>query len=372
MASANKALAAAHAAAARRASKARVAALRAGTAPGPIDATWAQLMQRCHEAHRTAEAAETVEAWHTAATAARVLNEAVGVSEKCEAPTCNMCAPYQFVPAGVVMPTHEPTPAERTNARAYATRATRDIGLGLGALLLKTGRRGEACGALATVLRADEACASAWALRGAAFAAMVISEDGAVLEIVELHLQKAASLSPADDEAQAAHAVAAARAAGVYPTATDQRPAGTLAEDARRAVLLLNDGAALMREGLYRSAAGRYVRAAAALDALPGPRPAAAANEARLNAAGCLLQCPGDHDISGLCADSSPVALLRRAAALEKRGDYESALADLREARISSAEKPLIDARVAHCEHLRATRGSVKPLGAAADRLTPR
>ena len=50
---------------------------------------------------------------------------------------------------------------------------------------------------------------------------------------------------------------------------------------------------------------------------------------------------------------------LRRAAALEKRGDYENALADLREARISSVEKTLIDARVAHCEHLRDTRGSI-------------
>ena len=359
MASANRALAAAHAAAARRASKARVAALRAGTAPGPIDATWAQLMQRCHEAHRTAEAAETVEAWHGAATAAQVLNEAVGVSEKCEAPTCTTCAPYQFVPAGMVMPTNEPTPAERTNARAYATQATRDIGLGLGALLLKTGRRGEACGALATVLRADDSCAAAWAMRAAAFVAMVTNEDGALLEIVELHLQKAASLNPADDEVQAAHAVAAARAAVLVPTVTEQRPAGTLAENARRAVLLLDDGAALMREGLYRSAAGRYVRAAAALDRVPGPRSTAAAIEARLNAAGCLLQCPGDHDINDLCADSFPVALLRRAAALEKRGDYENALADLREARISSVEKTLIDARVAHCEHLRDTRGSI-------------
>ena len=131
-------------------------------------------------------------------------------------------------------------------------------------------------------------------------------------------------------------------------------------EERRRASTLLEDGAALMREGLYKTAHSRYLRAVALLDALPGPKAKAAADEARLNAAGCLLQLPGDHDVASLCdALPSTRALLRRAAACERRGDYVAALADLREARLSSVDRALVDARIAHCEHLRDTRGVV-------------
>ena len=150
--------------------------------------------------------------------------------------------------------------------------------------------------------------------------------------------------------------VAAVLATAVEPISSE----GTLAERARRASTLLEDGAALMREGLYKTAHSRYLSAVALLDGLPGPRAKAAADEARLNAAGCLLQLPGDHDVASLCdALPSTRALLRRAAARERSGDYVAALADLREARLGSIDRALVDARIAHCEHLRDTRGVV-------------
>ena len=224
---------------------------------------------------------------------------------------------------------------------------------------MKRGRRGEACEALATALKADEACGEAWTLRAAAFSKM--GGEGAILEIVELHLRKAAQLSPDDDEAQAVAAVAACRAAVLGTTVEPVSSEGTLAERARRASTLLDDGAALMREGLYKTAHSRYLRAVALLDGLPGPKAKAASDEARLNAAGCLLQLPGDHDVTSLCTAVLPStrALLRRAAARERRGDYVAAIADLREARLSSVDRALVDARIAHCEHLRDTRGVV-------------
>jgi len=366
MVSTKQSLAEAHAAAARRASRARVAALRAGTSAKPVvDATWAKLMQSCADAQNAAEASETVEAWRAFARAAHALRDAVGIEgEKCEEPGCKTCQPqqFQFVPRGVVMPPpppkDEPTPEERKNGQAFAKKATCDAGVGLGGLLLKRGRRGEACDALATALKADEANGEAWTLRAAAFAEM--GGDGSILEIVELHLRKAAQLSPDDDELQAQHAVAACRAAVLGTAAEPVSSEGTLAERARRAATLLEDGAALMREGLYKIAHSRYLRAVALLDALPGPKAKAAADEARLNAAGCLLQLPGDHDVASLCdALPSTRALLRRAAACERRGDYAAALTDLWEARLSSVDRALIDARIAHCEHLRDTRGVV-------------
>ena len=365
MVSTKQALAEAHAAAARRAARARVAALKAGTAKPTVDATWAKLMQSCADCQKVAEAAGTVEAWRAFASAAHALRDAVGIEgEKCAEPGCKTCQPqqFQFVPQGVVMPPpppkDEPTPEERRNAQAFAKKVTCDAGLGLGGLLLKRGRRGEACDALATALKADEACGEAWTLRAAAFAEM--GGDGSILEIVELHLRKAAQLSPDDDELQAQHAVAACRAAVLGTAVEPVSLEGTLAERARRASTLLEDGAALMREGLYRTAHGRYLRAVELLDELPGPKAKAAADEARLNAAGCLLQLPGDHDVASLCnALPSTRALLRRAAARERSGDYEAALADLREARLSSVDRALVDARIAHCEHLRDTRGVV-------------
>ena len=224
--------------------------------------------------------------------------------------------------------------------------------------MLKRGRRGEACEALATALKADEANGEAWTLRAAAFAEM--GGDGSILEIVELHLRKAAQLSPDDDEAQAVAAVAACRAAVLGTAVEPVSSEGTLAERARRASTLLDDGAALMREGLYKTAHSRYLSAVALLDGLPGPKAKAASDEARLNAAGCLLQLPGAHDVASLCdALPSTRALLRRAAARERSGDYVAALADLREARLSSVDRALVDARIAHCEHLRDTRGVV-------------
>jgi len=365
MVSSKQALAEAHAAAARRAARARVAALKAGTAKPTVDATWAKLMQRCADRQRAAEAADTVEAWRAFASAAHALRDAVGIEgDKCAEPGCRTCQPqqFQFVPRGVVMPPpppkDEPTPEERKNAQAFAKKATCAAGLGLGGLLLKRGRRGEACEALATALKADEANGEAWTLRAAAFAEM--GEDGSILEIVELHLRKAAKLSPDDDELQAQHAVAACRAAVLGTAVEPVSSEGTLAERARRASTLLEDGAALMREGLYKTAHSRYLSAVALLDGLPGPKAKAAADEARLNAAGCLLQLPGDHDVASLCdALPSTRALLRRAAARERSGDYVAALADLREARLSSVDRALVDARIAHCEHLRDTRGVV-------------
>ena len=152
--------------------------------------------------------AGTVEAWRAFAAAAHALRGAVGIEgDKCEEPGCRTCQPqqFQFVPKGVTMPPpppkDEPTPEERRNAQAFAKKATCAAGLGLGSLLLKRGRRGEACEALATALKADEACGEAWTLRAAAFSEM--GGDGSILEIVELHLRKAAQLSPDDDEAQA-------------------------------------------------------------------------------------------------------------------------------------------------------------------------
>ena len=366
MVSSKQALAEAHAAAARRAARARVAALKAGTSAKPVvDATWAKLMQSCADAQNAAEASETLDTWRAFASAAHLLRDAVGIEgDKCAEPGCKTCQPQQFlfVPQGVVMPPQppkdEPTPEERKNAQAFAKKATCDAGIGLGGLLLKRGRRGEACDALATALKADEANGEAWTLRAAAFAEM--GEDGSILEIVELHLRKAAQLSPDDDELQAQHAVAACRAAVVMEATDPPRVEGTLAERARRASTLLGDGAALMREGLYKTAHSRYLRAVALLDGLPGPKAKAAANEARLNAAGCLLQLPGDHDVASLCdALPSTRALLRRAAARERSGDYVAALADLREARLGSIDRALVDARIAHCEHLRDTRGVV-------------
>ncbi|CAH0373354.1 unnamed protein product [Pelagomonas calceolata] len=366
MVSSKQALAEAHAAAARRAARARVAALKAGTSAKPVvDATWAKLMQGCADCQQRAEAAETLETWRAFAAAAHALRDAVGIEgDKCEEPGCKTCqpTPFLFVPKGVVMPPappkDEPTPEERRNAQAFAKKATCDAGIGLGGLLLKRGRRGEACDALATALKADESNGEAWTLRAAAFAEM--GEDGSILEIVELHLRKAAQLSPDDDELQAQHAVAACRAAVVMEATDPPRVEGTLAERARQASTLLEDGATLMREGLYKTAHSRYLRAVDLLDALPGPKAKAAADEARLNAAGCLLQLPGDHDVASLCdALPSTRALLRRAAARERRGDYAAALADLREARLSSVDRALVDARIAHCEHLRDTRGVV-------------
>ena len=101
MVSSKQALAEAHAAAARRASRARVAALKAGTAKPTVDATWAKLMQSCADCQQRAEAAETVQAWRAFASAAHALRGAVGIDgEKCEEPGCRTCQPqqFQFVP----------------------------------------------------------------------------------------------------------------------------------------------------------------------------------------------------------------------------------------------------------------------------------
>ena len=58
MVSSKQALAEAHAAAARRAARARVAGLKAGTSAKPVvDATWAKLMQSCADCQQAAEAA---------------------------------------------------------------------------------------------------------------------------------------------------------------------------------------------------------------------------------------------------------------------------------------------------------------------------
>ena len=70
MVSTKQSLAEAHAAAARRAARARVAALKAGTAKPTVDATWAKLMQSCADCQKVAEAAGTVEAWRAFASAA--------------------------------------------------------------------------------------------------------------------------------------------------------------------------------------------------------------------------------------------------------------------------------------------------------------
>ena len=238
MVSSKQALAEAHAAAARRAARARVAALKAGTAKPTVDATWAKLMQSCADAQNAAEAAETLE--RGALRERRpCTRDAVGVEgEKCEEPGCKTCQPQQFlfVPKGVVMPPappkDEPTPEERKNAQAFAKKATCDAGLGLGGLLLKRGRRGEACEALATALKADESNGEAWTLRAAAFAEM--GGDGSILEIVELHLRKAAQLSPDDDELQAQHAVAACRAAVLGTAVEPVSSEGTAAERGER------------------------------------------------------------------------------------------------------------------------------------------
>ena len=120
MVSSKQSLAEAHAAAARRAARARVAALKAGTSAKPVvDATWAKLMQGCADCQQAAEAAETLDAWRAFASAAHLLRDAVGIEgDKCEEPGCRTCQPQQFlfVPQGVVMPPappkDEPTPEE--------------------------------------------------------------------------------------------------------------------------------------------------------------------------------------------------------------------------------------------------------------------
>ena len=164
MVSSKQALAEAHAAAAaRRAARARVAALKAGTAKPTVDATWAKLMQSCADCQQRrrrprlsrrgapSRAPPTRCGTPSALRATSARSRGAGRASR-----SSFCSSRRESTMPPPPPKDEPTPEERKNAQAFAKKATCDAGLGLGGLLLKRGRRGEACEA-ATALKADEA-----------------------------------------------------------------------------------------------------------------------------------------------------------------------------------------------------------------------
>ena len=197
MVSSKQALAEAHAAAARRASRARVAALKAGTAKPTVDATWAKLMQSCADCQQRAEAAETVQAWRAFASAAHALRGAVGSTETSEEPGCRTCQPRSFSSSrGVTCPhppKEEPTPEERRTPRSSRRSACAP---GLGSEFTAEARAAREAAALATARRptrrVERPDLAGGGLRGD-------GRDGSILEM-SASSAEAAQLSPDDDE----------------------------------------------------------------------------------------------------------------------------------------------------------------------------
>ena len=247
------------------------------------------------------------------------------------------------------------------------------------------GDRAGAARALGRAILASEKtapCEDAWTLRAAALEAMCVDvdpEDCALHGVVEKHLGMACAASPGDDDLAAARAARGARAdnaaRAVEPDelpAPPPRSTATIAERARRAVVAAADGAALMREGLWRAAYRRYAAAAEDLAALPGPLARAAAAEAQLNAAACLTRLPDRGDGAALAReaerrctsaldldDTRVEGFLRRAAARTRRGAHADALEDLAAARPfldDETRRDALDGRAQHYAFLRRTR----------------
>ena len=210
----------AHAAAAKRASRARLEALKnKGRAAGaPVTPSrsevWSVLMQKCADAQASASREpECLEGWRSAVACAGALRAAVGEDEattrkakakaSCEDEGCESCGAsegpqkWSFLPAGVTMPpvaaVDEPTAEETANARAFASSHELKALYGLGLAQFKGGHRGAAAQTFGEVLlhAGDEErrWRCAWEARAAAFGAMTGGDgDEGVHALVELLL----------------------------------------------------------------------------------------------------------------------------------------------------------------------------------------
>ena len=391
----------AHAAAAAKASRARLAALKNKSSPAPTalqSVKWVKLMQACADAQAAAESAPSLAAWRGAVGAAAALAAEVGADEdshdddRCGDDGCGSCAPsgapkWSFVPPNYQQPSPEaPSADETARYRAFAKKATAKALLGRGEEELRTGDRASAAATLAELLAsaADKTWGAAWEMRGEAFLRMCGGErdEGARL-LAELHLRKASDAGDdVGDELAALEARNDADAATAYRDgaahATDALcldpgvPAGGSVKDSLTfAARSAADGDALMREGLWRAAHAKFAAALHGIGGLEGPLVARFAVACNLNAAACLLRAPDDGasravaaavaDRCGAALDIDPfnaTAHLRRGAARERAGDFDAAAADYRAARrlVGDDRVPAVDAKLDHVAFLARTR----------------
>ena len=392
----------AHAAAAAKASRARLAALKNKASPAPTalqSVKWVKLMQACADAQAAAESAPSLAAWRGAVGAAAALAAEVGADDdahdddRCGDSSCGSCAPsgapkWSFVPPNYEHPSPEaPSADETARYRAFAKQATAKALLGRGAEELRNGDRAASAATLAELLAsaADGTWGAAWELRGEAFLRMCGGErdEGARL-LAELHFRKAADAGDdVGDELAAlekrndADAVIAYRDGAAHATDALSLDAGvsargfSLKDSLTFAARCAADGDALMREGLWRAAHAKFAAALHGVGGLRGRLVAKFAVACNLNAAACLLRAPDDgasRAISAAVADRCGAALdidpfnatahLRRGAARERAGDFDAAAADYRAARrlVGDDRVPAVDAKLDHVAFLARTR----------------
>ena len=392
----------AHAAAAAKASRARLAALKNKASPAPTalqSVRWVKLMQACADAQAAAESTPSLAAWRGAVGAAAALAAEVGADDdahdddRCGDSSCGSCAPsgapkWSFVPPNYERPSPEaPSADETARYRAFAKKATAKALLGRGEEELRAGDRAAAAATLAELLAsaADKTWGAAWEMRGEAFLRMCGGErdEGARL-LAELHFRKAADAGDdVGDELAAlearndADAVTAYRDGAAHATDALCLDAGvsaggfSLKESLAFAARSAADGDALMREGLWRAAHAKFAAALHGVGGLGGPLVAKFAVACNLNAAACLLRAPDDGASRAVAAavaarcgaalDIDPknaTAHLRRGAARERAGDFELAAADYRAARrlVGDDRVPAVDAKLDHVAFLARTR----------------
>jgi len=365
----------AEAAASKRRSQRRVAALRGrdwrAEAEYAFREEWASLARAVAEARAAARKGGDWEASFDAA-------EALVAATKDEAAECEDCGNWKFA-----------TPAMATNA------LKRDLlSLGAGArreAALAWSRRSERpTTILAKVLGGDVKehpdDAEVWAARAAAFVGYAgggkerqnpreakrdDDDDGSAAAtlgsrlLVEMHLEKAAEVDPSDDDAKEAYDKARTRNDDLArfllldddddddvdveeedeedsddeprrPPVPPPRKAGDLS----RALGLCTLGDAFMREGFYLASATKFEAALAELDAIVDASNIRRARLAcHLNIAACYaLRGIGplddarveEHTTASLDIDATNVpALLRRADARQRRGRFDAARRDL-------------------------------------------
>ena len=309
----------AHAAAAAKASRARLAALKNKASPAPTalqSVRWVKLMQACADAQAAAESTPSLAAWRGAVGAAAALAAEGGADDdshdddRCGDEGCGSCAPsgapkWSFVPPNYERPSPEaPSADETARYRAFAKKATAKALLGRGEEELRAGDRAAAAATLAELLAsaADKTWGAAWEMRGEAFLRMCGGErdEGARL-LAELHFRKAADAGDdVGDELAAlekrndADAVIAYRDGAAHATDALCLDPGvsaggfSLKESLAFAARCAADGDALMREGLWRAAHAKFAAALHGVGGLRGRLVAKFAVACNLNAAACL------------------------------------------------------------------------------------
>lgn len=298
--------------------------------------------------------------------------------ESCSFPP-NDARAWKFLPAAA--PRDERHDEEYQNARKLAIRARCSAAIGLAALERRRGDPGRATQVLRDVLvdaRDEPEYLDAWVARARAFEDML--ESGSPLGgriLVEMHLEKAASIDPADEvvalEVDAVRDDIDRRALGYCDR--DNAPLATCAiEAARNAARRCREADSYMGEQFFASAARKYEGALACLDQSPLKENDALRRvrlACHLNLAACRLLANEDpskalaHCEAALILErDNTIALLRRAVAYTRSGDYALARADLSRAahlfdqRLDIEARNLANARLDHLTFVSESRAT--------------